>query len=1511
MYGRYKTGKGYFTIFTSLWNHLIFITFVRIAENNVMKKLLNILLLLFVSLLAHAQLNCTFTHYSQENGLSENSVMDMVQDHDGMIWFATWDGINRFNGYDFKVYKARKENEMRWSSNRVDHLQVDKQGDVWCITYDGRVFRFDKRMETFTEVPADGQGKDLIITSILPLDNGTVWLLTDKNGGIRVVPDKKTGKLASKVYLSTVVKEKGTAINTVFLDANNKEWLLTQDGLFAIDGASGKKSSFFVNTRLEAGHAKQSFFAATSVNEHVYFTSGYGCVWKYSLKDESFELKKLELRDDIIAIHRLADNKIIMATSKSGFVVGDAALDSLKYYNPVDQFDFSRYPVRSMYVDSCNEVWFEVKKIGGVCHFNPSTQTFKVEQISVEQEPGNAPKFAVCEDRQGNLWVHPVGGGLSWFDRKNNCLKPFYNEAGTDSWRFSNKLHAMMLDHQGNLWLGTHSKGLDKVTFFKNEFHLIKPFDCNYDTNANQVRALCEDSRKQLWVGTRDGKISVCSLDFHFQGYLTTDGRISTSGTPFKGSAYKIMEDSHQHIWIATKGNGLLQLVPQGNAYKLYHYVYDVANIYSLSHNSVYDLCEDSFGRIWVVTFGGGINYIERKNDGSVRFINSRNNLKSYPIERCYKARRIRLDRNGTLWLATSNGLLSFSEKFARPDAINFHLYVSTPGRQEALTCNDIYDILLTHDNKLFFATFGGGLNELTHIDEQGDALFGSYGTQDGLPTEVLFSLAEDKNGNIWMGSESGLSRMNQANGHFDNFLKLEIGEELLFEESTAIASSDGRLLFGTNRGLLSFRPDQIRKNAYVPEIVFSGLKIANKVIVPKSGSVLPESLNSLSHLVLSHKENTVTFSFAALDMSFPENVKYAYMLEGFDKEWNYVGKQRTATYTNLPKGDYVFRVRSTNGAGIWVDNEHTLNITVKPSFWETPYAYALYVLVFILVLLGGAYILFLIYRLKHEVSVEQQVTDMKLRFFTNISHELRTPLTLIEGPLEYILKRSDLSKEVREQLQVVERNTHRMLRLVNQILDFRKIQNHKMKLCVEQIDIVSFVHKIMENFESVAESNKIDFIFESEQPVLKLWVDADKVEKIVFNLLSNAFKYTQPGKTITVFVHDNEESVTVGVQDQGIGIPESKKNSLFVRFETLLDKNLFNPNSSGIGLSLVKELVEMHHATIRVTSKEGEGSCFMVDFLKGKEHYGEDVEFVLSDSVEMVDAISRQEIPDEAVTVAETPSSEAAQTEAALEKTMLLVEDNLELRFFLRSIFSSRFRIIEAANGVEGMEKAVKYIPDIIISDIMMPEKDGITLVRELREELSTSHIPIVLLTAKTDIDTKLQSLKLGADSYITKPFSATYLEARVDNLLARRQKLRQFYCEHLMDINPPEVANEEAEVDLMSQQDRRFLDRLTEFMERNIDNGDLVVDDLVHEMAVSRSVFFKKLKSLTGLAPIEFVKEMRVKRAAQLIETGEFNMTQISYMVGINDPRYFSKCFKQRFGMTPTEYKDKRKNK
>ena len=741
-------------------------------------------------------------------------------------------------------------------------------------------------------------------------------------------------------------------------------------------------------------------------------------------------------------------------------------------------------------------------------------------------------------------------------------------------------------------------------------------------------------------------------------------------------------------------------------------------------------------------------------------------------------------------------------------------------------------------------------------------------------------------------------------------------------------------MLFGASGGVFIFNPDSIRKSSYIPPIVFSKLMVTNEDITPGDNSLLKVDIDDTDPLVLSHKENIFSVHFAALDYTNPQNIQYAYILDGFEKQWTFADKQRSVTYTNLPKGEYVLRVRSTNSDGVWVDNERILNIVILPSFWETPVAYVLYVLFILIIILVAVYILFTIYRLKHEVSVEQQISDIKLRFFTNISHELRTPLTLIAGPVEQVLKNDKLPADAREQLVVVERNTNRMLRLVNQILDFRKIQNKKMKMQVQRVDIVPFVRKVMDNFEAVAEEHRIDFLFQTEKEHLYLWVDADKLEKIVFNLLSNAFKYTPNGKMITMFIREDEKTVSIGVQDQGIGIAENKKKSLFVRFENLVDKNLFNQASTGIGLSLVKELVEMHKATISVDSHLGEGSCFKVDFLKGKEHYDKEAEFILEDAdaparmgqvVDIANSSIQSEtlVSDDSEKIEDVYGEEFAKEENSKE-LMLLVEDNQELREFLRSIFSPMYRVVEAADGKEGANKALKYLPDIIISDVMMPEKDGIEMTRELRADMTTSHIPIILLTAKTTIESKLEGLEYGADDYITKPFSATYLQARVENLLMQRKKLQSFYRDSLMHINistgqeevPVATDMPSAEEDSsetppatleMSPNDRKFMDKLVELMEQNMDNGELVVDDLVRELAVSRSVFFKKLKTLTGLAPIEFIKEMRIKRATQLIETGEFNMTQISYMVGINDPRYFSKCFKAQVGMTPTEYRDR----
>lgn len=669
-------------------------------------------------------------------------------------------------------------------------------------------------------------------------------------------------------------------------------------------------------------------------------------------------------------------------------------------------------------------------------------------------------------------------------------------------------------------------------------------------------------------------------------------------------------------------------------------------------------------------------------------------------------------------------------------------------------------------------------------------------------------------------------------------------------------------------------------------QFIFSSLQLDDKVLSARdSTKILTNSINACKSIKIPHGAHMITIKFTALDMSDTENILYAYKLEGFDKEFRTGVKRQEAIYTNLPHGKYVFRVKSTNSEGVWVNNERKLNIEVLPSFWETPYALVLYILVFLSLLSGGTYILFFIFKLKHKVFVEQQIAELKMQFFTNISHELRTPLTLIEGPVEYILRSLHTSRDVNEQLVVVQRNTQRMLRLINQILDFSKIQNNKMKLCVELVDIVLFIRKIMENFQALSKEKQIDFKLESSTTSIELWVDKDKFEKIIFNLLSNAFKYTKSNKSITVFIREDKNIVTIGVKDQGVGISDARKKTLFVRFENLFDKN----NSSGIGLSFVKELADMHHASIYVESKLGEGSCFSIDFKKGRKHFGKDVDFVLDDDVQSDNL--------EAEVYVDRGESDLAEI-----KTMLIIEDNQELRSFLRNIFSVQFRIIEASDGRGGLEKAITSIPDIIISDIMMPQKDGIELINELRENLATSHIPIIVLTAKNDMETKLQSIKGGADSYITKPFSVSYLETRVNNLLARRRELQTFFCSH--NLKKVNEAQNESIIDGLTDKDREFLIRLNEIMEREIGNPELSVDFLVKNFNFSRTIFFGKLKSLTGKSPIMYIKEMRMNKAVQLLNEHKYSIAEVAYKVGFNDPHYFSKSFKQHFGVSPSEY-------
>lgn len=1458
---------------------------------------------------ALAQPPHVFTQYTSEHGLFQKYVQSILQDHKGLMWFATWDGLYKFDGYTFTNYKAHPGDGTSLNNNRMDYIKEDPYGYIWLQSYDHRIFRFNPGNEKFNAIPYE----NYLSQEYYVLASGDVWVTTVQNELIHVTTHPDTHELAAENFFNKHQIPYLEKVYNVYLDSLQQQWILTENGLFRLEGEMPNERlfSYFV---APPGKEKQPFYDVLEDGDALYFASDKGCIW--ICRGEQFALKKLPTFSSVKAIKRLTEGKLLVATANDGFFVYNTGKDAFSHYNTANCKALCDDQIREVYVDSHQEVWMSHHRTG-VTHFNP--RTGKMDYFILQDKYGkdivdSRPEMYIHEDINGSLWIHPAGGGFAWYDRSANEIRPFYNPALQSGWSSDNKVTGIFTDKQGNLWLCSYGNGLEKVTFNIGRFHLLKVDSEDSEFPGNNTRAVFQDRDGNIWTGGKDKRIRIYDKQMRLVGILTAQGHVERQSKDELGIAYAFTQDHTGTVWIGTKGNGLIAAIPQSKPYgfRLQTYTTDTDNIYSISGNSVYSLHEDSLHRLWIATYEGGINYLDlaerretAKEGGENRhFINYRNRLKNYPIGQCYRTRFVTSDPDGNVWIGSTVGLLMCEGGSREPEQIRFRHFKRIPSDAGSLSNNDVHSVFFTRKGEMYVATFGGGFCKLLSLDGE-EARFQSYTMKEGLASDILLSIEEDTDGNLWLATEEKLCKFIPSTGNIENYPSKVFPMHCNFNEGAAVRTQEGLLMFNTVKGILYFSPDSISTDKYVPPIIFTHFLQLGKTAAPEEHGILTTNIDESKHIKLPHDRNSFTIRFAALDMRHPNSILYAYQLEGFENEWNYIGNSRTATYTNLPKGNYTLKVKSTNSEGVWVENVRTLQFTVLPSFWETSWAYLLYVLLVTLVISTASYILFTIFRLKHKVAMEQQISDIKLRFFTNISHELRTPLSLIAGPVEQVLQSGNLKDEERELLVLVERNMNRMLHLVNQILDFRKIQNHKMRMRVQQVDLIPFTQHIMENFNGLADEQQIDFKLETALQSLRIWADVDKLEKVLFNLLSNAFKYTPQGKQIRVLVTEQEKEVTVAVEDQGIGISESKQKSLFIRFENFVDKNIFNQASTGIGLSLVKELIEMHHGTIRLHSVPGEGSCFFVNLPKGKEHFGEEAELILSDQV-ITD--TGQLFPTPHPIGHTVPNQEDINKE---KQTLLIVEDNRELRFFLRSIFLPYFNVIEAEDGREGVEKSQSYQPDIIVSDVMMPGMDGIEMTRALREEMTTSHIPIILLTAKSNIESKLEGMKLGADDYITKPFSAAYLKARVFNLLEQRKKLQALYCATLLP-SPSEASSQDKQEEatpVLSPNEQKFMNQVLDTIERNLDNGNLTVEDIAQEVHMSRSVFFKKLKSLTGLSPVEFLKEVRMKRAVQLIETEEYSMAQIAYMVGINDSHYFSKCFKQQYGITPTEYKDSRK--
>jgi len=1452
------------------------------------------------------QFKSAFTHYSVEDGLSEGVVLTMHQDRDGLMWFGTFDGLNRFDGYSFKVYKSGFKSSYGLTNNRVDRITEDDLGYLWIMNNDGEVYRMNTRTEefiNFNEISSSGPGNYSPVNQIYCFSGGETWLQAETGTCTRVISSASSNGYLIDRFECPGTDDMQPKVNFISTDSRGTVWMLTYGGLFRV--SDNDKVPVRVLTAIVRPEGRNGFFCFHETGDRLWFGTGNGTIIVTDPEAGSYEEISLGVSSDIISIRQLNKRELLILTSGDGFFV----------YSPVTSekrhFDTSRYPVMptnkmvSAYVDRYGEAWIE-SVADGVIHYDPFTGTVQHFRMNVDKTNPNVllPSFVIFEDVNDMLWIYPRGGGFSRYNRIERRLEYFFNEPGSADRRFPNLIHSALSDNQGNLWICTITRGIEKVSFFPSLFRVISPKPVAASHSENEVRAIFEDNNGNLWAATRDGRVYLFDADRKITGYLRDNGTF-TSGEAFNALVYVITQDSKGNIWMGSKGGGLFRLEPvaRGPAccYSITGYRHDDANPYSLSHDNVYSVHEDPDGRIWVGTFNGGLNYISEE-DGRVRFINSGNRLKNYPYSNHKRVRYITSDNQGRIWVGTTSGLVIFKSDFREPEDARFTTCFFDPDVVTSLANNDVHFIYCSPNDEIFIATFGGGLNRVTGNGEQPG--FKSYTVRTGAPDDVILSIVDDLNGNLWLSSERGILKFNKAAESFEIYSEQSGVEKRYFSEATGLRTSNGEIMFGFDSGIYCFNPAQVRKVNYIPPLHFTRVSVAGTDVHTAGGDYHPAGDKAeLATLELGHDQKNLTIEFAALDYRNPRNIQYAHRLEGVDPDWIIARGQRTASYTNLDPGEYLFSVRSTNSDGIWVDNTRTVRVTVKPSFWQTLMARILIVLTGAALIALAIYVIFTMYKLRHKVEVEQIITNLKLKFFTDISHELRTPLTLISSPVTNILQNGRLDPDVRDQLTLVQNNTQRMLRLVNQILDFRKVQNRKMKLRIEEFPLGPFIAGLCADFRKAADDKGIMFTVEDLSEGEKVWADRDKVEKIAFNLVTNALKFTPRGKNVTVTVKRNSDSLEMIVADQGTGLSKEKMKNLFMRFGSDDREVMTLQPGTGIGLSLSRELAELHRAELTAESEEGKGATFRVTFRLGFSHFDNETEFVLADGQNPLR--SRQ-----AASVMMEEDEESETGEGDDEPVLLFIEDNEELRSFIKIILSDGFHVIEAGNGIEGFEIARNQLPDIIITDLMMPEMDGLELARRIKEEVTTSHIPVVVLTAKSDLDTQVEALKRGADDFIAKPFSSTYLRARIENILQQRKKLQELFLSSLDDYRRPKAGKP---VDITPSEpviesyDDRLMKNLMEVMEENIDNSGLTVDELVSKMGIGRSVFFKKLKSLTGLAPVEFIREVRVKRAAQLIESGEYTISQVTYMVGCNDPRYFSRIFKQRFGMTPSEYRDK----
>jgi signal transduction histidine kinase/ligand-binding sensor domain-containing protein/DNA-binding response OmpR family regulator len=1368
---------------------------------------------------------------SSRQGLSTNYVNCIYQDDHGFMWFGTFGGLNRYDGYEVKEYKPDPDDPSSISGLRVYAITGDDDGNLWVGTTGTGLNFYNRSRNTFQAINHDPDNpnslRDNSITSLFKDKNNRLWIATDNGLSILDLEEFQEGEEPVILNVQLPEKDKGSFARSILEDDAGNIWVSTRLGVY------------------RAPPAERPIFTQVQSNGL-----------------------------SIVSIQSMAQ------TASGAMILGGGS--GLYVQGAEDKNNF--------------------KRVGNMSGISTIAYDRETDQLWVGS-PSGLDRYAV--GRNGET---PQLMPRSFYNARND-----YSLEGKD-------VTSIYIDATRIVWAGTSGGGVSRIDPFRKSFHHHENAKEGGDLRANTIRAVYQDSEQRIWIGTEGG------------GLNRTDGPLKTRGTPsvthfptpLRVYVFLEVDNEVEHaMYIGTStGPGLFRYEMKAGAP-------EVIEPQKNTLGAVFALLEDTRGAIWQGNYSEGLYRWIPTPDGPDKYQRTRIGGPEKHALPNQIIRSIEEDLEGNIWIGTAEGLARIDASEALKENPKLASFQNDPRDKTSLSNNYVLPIFTARDSTVWVGTFGGGLNRFMPGENGAPGSFKSYGEDDGMIDEVIKAIQEDESGHLWVSTNNGLIRFNPEKEAFENFGIDDGLENDEFGELASCKQKDGSIAFGGVNGITVFYPDAIRFNTTPARPAITSMSVLNKEIQigeeVNGHVVLPQEFDNLEKIVLHHGQNSISLGLTALHYAAPGKNQLAYKLEGFNKDWVHTtADRRQATYTNLPHGEYTFLLKVSNNDGLWSEEVLELPVIMKPPFWQTNIAYFIYLLMFLgLMYLYRKYSLIDI-REKNEIKLKkldqektEELHQLKLQFFTNISHEFRTPLTLIAGPLENLIRQqATINPEQRNQYyHLMYKNSKYLLRLVNELLDFRRLDQGQLKLLVSKNDVVNFLEDTVAPFEFLATKKEIEFEVIAEEKPITAWFSPEALEKILFNLLSNAFKFTPRGGRITVTISkspsddkrfntslSNYGALLISVQDNGSGISSKKMKRIFDRFYKSTQKETQNREGAGIGLAFTKSLVGLHHGLIDVESKAGEGTTFhlRLPLDKSAYHNSEIEERKLDDYQQQADPTDYF-MPEENNSTVGLKSLQQ-QTSLLLEANeredtpiLLYIDDNPDLRNYIRQSFANDFRVIAADGGRAGLELARTSSPDIIVSDVMMPEIGGMELLANLKADPLTSHIPVILLTAKDTEESKMEGLRHGADGYVTKPFDHQELHQRITNIVQHRNILRNRFRR--------EVITEPAEV-TVTDSDEIFLRQAMDIVETNMSNTEFTVDQLVKEMNVSRSKLYLKLKALTGQSSSEFVRTVRLKRAVQLLENSNYSVKEVMYMTGFSTASYFSKCFKRQFGIVPSEY-------